>query len=82
MIYAYNPGGEWTSSHQMSVNGKRDYITRDDVLAVGGEMSVKQAASIVDEVTGAVTGWPVYAADAGVGAAKIESISHAHRPLQ
>lgn len=30
--YAYNPEGVWTSTHQMSVNGKYDNITRLDLL--------------------------------------------------
>ncbi len=81
VIYAYNPGGEWTSRHQMSVNGKRDGITRDDLLAVGREMGVKRAAAIVDEVAAALSGWPDFAHDAGVEAAKVESISRAHRRL-
>ena len=29
VIYAYNPSGEWTSRHQMSVNGKRTDFTKD-----------------------------------------------------
>ena len=24
VMYAYNPSGDWTASHQMTVNGKRD----------------------------------------------------------
>ena len=31
--YAHNPAGDWTSRHQMSVNGKRMGITDDDILA-------------------------------------------------
>lgn len=26
--YAYNPNGAWTNTHQMSINGKYDNITR------------------------------------------------------
>ena len=32
MGYAYNPKGGWTATHQMSVNGKFDGITREDLL--------------------------------------------------
>jgi len=81
VIYAYNPGGEWTSRHQMSVAGKRDGITRDDLLAVGLEMSVKHAAAIIDEVCEAVSRWPGFAAEASVDPGKIDSIGNAHRRL-
>jgi len=79
VIYAYNPSGQWTSMHQMSINGKRDGITRGDLLSVGKEMSVKQCGAIIDEVAAAVSNWPDYARDAGVDSAKIQSIGKTHR---
>jgi serine/threonine-protein kinase HipA len=79
VIYAYNPSGQFTSMHQMSVNGKRDGVTRDDLMHVAKEMSVKQCGAIIDEVVDAVSNWPDYARDAGVDAAKIQSIGRAHR---
>ncbi len=30
MTYSYNPGRDWTSTHQMTINGKRDNFTIDD----------------------------------------------------
>ena len=32
MGYSYNPNGGWTATHQMSINGKFDDITRKDLL--------------------------------------------------
>jgi serine/threonine-protein kinase HipA len=78
VIYAYNPSGEWTSRHQMSVNGRREDITRDDLLAVATEMGVKQATAIVNEVGDAVSRWPRFAADAGVEPSKFDSIGQSH----
>lgn len=34
--WAYNPNGEWTSQHQMSINNKWDDIGMDDFLVVAG----------------------------------------------
>ena len=31
VTYAFNPSGQWTSSHQMTVNGKRDHFTMEDL---------------------------------------------------
>ena len=61
--WAYNPAGEWTSHHQMSVNGKWDGIGRKDLLAVADSMHIKHAGEIVDEVCEAVSGWTRLAAE-------------------
>ncbi len=81
MTYAYNPAGRWTARHQMSVNGKREGIRRDDLLAVGREMSIKKREAIVNAIVAAVEDWPRFAAEAGVDEAQAASIGAAHRRL-
>jgi serine/threonine-protein kinase HipA len=66
VIWAWNPDGRWTSRHQMSINGKRDAITRDDLLAVAANVGVKKPGAIIDEVRAALAEWPRFAAVAGV----------------
>jgi len=66
VTYAHNPSGLWTNQHQMSVNGKRDHITRQDLVTVGESISLAKPDSIIDEVATAVEKWPEYAKDAGV----------------
>ena len=61
MSWAYNPNGGWTTTHQMSINGKWDHITREDLLRVGSEMNVKRAKLIIDQVVDAVAQWPTLA---------------------
>ncbi|MBQ7996364.1 MAG: type II toxin-antitoxin system HipA family toxin [Paludibacteraceae bacterium] len=58
MSWAYNPSGEWTSAHQMSINNKYDAITREDLLKVAYEMNIKKAPKIIDQVVDAVSHWP------------------------
>ena len=58
MSWAYNPKGDWTSQHQMSINNKWDNITRTDLLAVAESMHIKRASHIVDEICHAVSMWP------------------------
>lgn len=74
MGYAYNPGGGWTSMHQMSVNGKFDGITRADLLSFAAANSIKDAAVVVDEVCDAVAAWPQLAKECGVPEGMIEGI--------
>jgi len=81
LTYAYNPSGAWTARHQMSVNGKRDGIGRQDLLAVAAAMNIKKAGDVVAEVAAAVTRWPKWAADAGVDEDTAARIGRAHRDL-
>lgn len=75
MGYAYNPNGGWTATHQMSVNGKFDEITREDLLEFGVKNNIKNAALIVDEVCEVVSKWPQIAKECDVPQAMIDSIS-------
>ena len=45
VTYAYNPHGMWTGTHQMTVNGKRDAITMQD-LAEKAELQESTAMKI------------------------------------
>ena len=79
VIYSHNPAGKWTNQHQMSVNGKRDHFTKEDLLSVGESISLSRPAEIIDEVITAVDRWPEYAKDAGVKKQAIIDISKHHR---
>ena len=82
VIYAYNPAGDWTGRHQMSINGKRDDFIKDDLLQVGKEMNIKSRLPIIDEIVEVVANWSGFAKNAGVEPAQIKSISRAHRLLR
>jgi serine/threonine-protein kinase HipA len=81
LVYSYNPAGEWTREHQMSINGKRDGFTMDDFRAVARIASIKRgrAEAIVEEVTEAVRTWPGLAAAEGVEESRIERIAATQR---
>ena len=40
--YSYNPQGEWTYRHQMSINGKRDKFIMDDLYALAVRADIKK----------------------------------------
>ena len=75
--YAHNPEGDWTSRHQMSVNGKRIGITDDDILSCArfANMRERKARAVLDEVKGAVNDWPRFAAEAEVREDFVAAIS-------
>lgn len=75
MGYAYNPKGGWTATHQMSINGKFDAITRDDLLAFASLNNIKDATAIIDEIAEAASHWPSIAKDCGVPSAMTDAIT-------
>lgn len=81
MTYAYAPGGDWTSQHQMTVNGKRDGFGLGDFVQCAEAVSMKRgrAETIVEEVRAAVAAWPAYAAAAAVPERDTERIALTHR---
>jgi serine/threonine-protein kinase HipA len=81
VAYAYNPAGAWTSRHQMSLAGKRDGFTPEDLLTFARFCNLKapRAKRIISEVTTAVAAWPRFAREAGVVDARIEEVGKALR---
>jgi serine/threonine-protein kinase HipA len=74
--YAWDPRGEWTSRHQMSVNGKRDEFEREDLIALANVAGIKKARAngMVDRAIETVRRWPDFAEKAGVADARAAEI--------
>jgi serine/threonine-protein kinase HipA len=68
VIYSFNPDGDWTARHQMTMNGKRDGFTLSDFRACAKSALMKRgrAEAIVEEVRASVAKWPDYAEQANV----------------
>lgn len=64
VTHAYNPKGEWTYQHLMSVNGKFDNITRDDLLLEGDRFQVRRPKDLLADVRAAVQNWSAHAKEA------------------
>jgi serine/threonine-protein kinase HipA len=79
--YAWNPSGEWTSQHQMSVNGKRDGFEHEDLLALARVADIKKARAeqLIQRVIEVVLRWPDFAGEAGVNDEQIKKIQASHR---
>ncbi len=81
MTYAYNPGGLWTGTHQLTFNGKRDNFTVDDFKNVAKFAGLKQGRykKILADVQNAVCQWNKFAKSNEVRAEYIKQIKAAHR---
>jgi serine/threonine-protein kinase HipA len=78
VTYAYNPANKWLARHQMSVNGKRENITRDDFLMVGKQMNIKKAREIIERVKSVAENWVGYAKQAGIPENQAKEIASTH----
>ena len=79
--YSWNPSGEWTSKHQMSINGKRDRFERKDLILLAKAADIKKARAelMVQRVIEVVRCWPEFAGKAGVSDDQIKKIMDSHR---
>lgn len=75
--FAYNPDGAWTSSHQMSINGKRKKIAASDFDTCARIAGLKNAEvkAVVSEVCTSLSHWKEFAATAGVTGERAEAIA-------
>ena len=74
MGFAYNPNGGWTAQHQMSINGKFDDITRQDLLEFAKRNNIKEATEIIDRITEVSSRWPLLARECEVPQPMIDAI--------
>ena len=81
LIYAYNPKGEWTYQHLMSVNGKFDQLQRDDLLILADRFQIGAASKLLAEVRNAVARWPEFGLRAQLSKKQIERIKDHHALL-
>jgi serine/threonine-protein kinase HipA len=61
VCHAYRPGSEWVSQHALSINGKRNNISKTDLLEVAKQMNIKKAETIIKNISEVVSNWNQYA---------------------
>lgn len=66
VCHSYRPGSSWVSQHSLSINGKRQNITRNDLLQVAKKMNIKKAEAIIECVHAAVRQWDDFAKETKV----------------
>ena len=61
VTHAYNPRGEWTYQHLMSVNQKFKDISKADLLEVASRFSVRRPENVLSDVRSAIDSWSQFA---------------------
>jgi len=79
IAFSYKPGSPWVNNHQLTINGKRDDFTQQDLLSVVPKSLHKEAKQIVQQTIDTVNDWSNYAKQAGVFKQFSDFISRSHR---
>jgi len=81
LTYSFNPDGQWTATHQMSMNGKRGDFVLEDFKACARTAMMKRgrAETILEEVLETAANWPSYAEKAGVPEPTMKRVQNAMR---
>ena len=68
LTYSYDVSNKWLSAHQMTINGKADNISMDDLLAAGINMGIKRkkCMDIIVKVSEVVENFEKYASEVGI----------------
>lgn len=77
ITYSCDPANYWLQRHQMSVSGKTEEITEQDIEACGRRMNLSAAKikSVVGDVRDAVSQWKAFAQEANVPEEAMERIA-------
>lgn len=79
LAFSYKPGSPWVSNHQLTINGKRDNFSRDDLLGTVPASLQKAATQIIEQVTEVISQWQHYAQQVGVEPNFAKDIGRHHR---
>lgn len=74
MCHAYRPGSLWVSQHALSINGKRQHITKDDLESLAKAMNIKKPIATIDHINSVVKKWPEFAEEEKVPSPKRDDI--------
>lgn len=79
VTWNYNPRGDWTNLHQMSINQKRDGFTRSDLMKVARRQGIKSPEETIERTVDIVSRWPQYAGSTEVDQTLAEMAAKTHR---
>lgn len=74
ITYAYDPSNFWLKAHQMSINGKKEAITLEDISRLAKGLTIKKPQIIVAECQEAVLKWANFADQAFLSSAQQTTI--------
>jgi len=79
VTWSYNPRGDWTNLHQMSINQKRDEFSIHDLMEVAHRQGIKSPSETIERTMDTVSRWKEFASGTGVQKDLAESARQTHR---
>ncbi len=76
ICHAYRPGSQWVSKHALSINGKREQITKEDLVVLAKSMNIRKPLKIIDQINDTVKDWEYYAEKTQVNDTLVEYIKN------
>lgn len=74
ICFAYRPDSTWVSQHNLSINGKRKNITREDFLRVAEQNSIRNPNEVINSCLAVTSQWRTYASAYQVEQEKMTAI--------
>lgn len=81
VCHSYPPNSSWVSQHSLSINGKRQNISRQDLLSVAKQMNIKKANTIISQIREVVSRWNEFAEQTKVNGPLKDAIEKTILPL-
>ncbi len=78
LCFSYDPSNHWVSRQTLSVNGKRENISDEDLMTIARDNNIKKAHLIIQQVKDTVSNWTHYAKKADV---REDLVSHIQKHL-
>lgn len=66
LCFSFAPDNYWVNKQTLSVNGKRQAITKADLMTIAQDNNIKKGEQIIDAINEVVKAWADYAEKAGV----------------
>lgn len=66
LCFSFDAGNHWVNKQTLSVNGKRQGITKADLMTIAKDNNIKKASKIIDDTNLVIRSWNAYAQKVGV----------------
>ncbi|MDA3879361.1 MAG: type II toxin-antitoxin system HipA family toxin [Prolixibacteraceae bacterium] len=57
VCFSFDPANAWVSQQTLSINGKRQHITKADLMTIAKNNNIKKGEAIIDEINRTVQAW-------------------------
>lgn len=74
LMHACNPANIWLARHSLAVQGKREGITREDLLKTGDQVMARKPGLLIDRVLAVADSWDQFAGEAGLKAEEVDLV--------